>query len=207
MPSSRDVPTMRAACSQPPPRLGDLVDADAAGPELRRAARVDATKDVAVRVGIGLLACGALFLAASRLHYESPTPATGALATVLVILMCVAVPLRPYRAALRDASALRPGVVVAVPVPGRIVVRTMSGVWAWTYRRRMGMRELSRGERVWCTGRGQLAQAPTLVVASPVRGRDHVLWPTRDRNCRREPDPQTDRDDEAPVSYDDEFDS
>lgn len=198
---------MRAAGSQLPPRLGDLADADAAGKELRRAAGVDATKDIAVRVGIGLLACGVLLFAASRLLSESPTPATGALATVLVILVCVAVPIRPYRAALRDAGVLRPGVVVAVPVPGRIVVRTMSGAWAWTYRRRMSMRELSRGERVWCTGRGQLAQAPTLVVASPVRGRDHVLWPTRDRNCQREPDPQTDRDVEAPISYDDEFDS
>lgn len=205
MSSRREVPFLQAA-APPPARPGDVRDAQEAGDALRRACLVDGLREVALRLGVGALSCVLLGFAARSWWSWHPTAVSVLLASLVVGVFAVAFPLRTYRAAVQDADSLRPGRVVAAPRPGRIVVRGVSGaVWCWTYRGRFGMREVVPGERVWTTGGGRsLDRSPALVLATPFRAGEHVLWPTRARHCERVPDPQSDREAEAHLSYEDE---
>ncbi len=207
MSSRREVPFLQEA-PPPPARPGDLMTAQEAGVALRRACLLDGLAEVAARATIGALACVAVG-AAVRLSWSwQPSPVSVLLATIVVGVFAVALPVRTYRAAVRDANELRLGRVVDAPAPGKIVVRGVTGaVWCWAYRSRWGMRALVPGERVWTTGRGSMNRSPALVLATPVRGRVHVLWPTRARGCERLPDPQSDREADEPLSYEDEHQS
>ncbi len=184
---------------------GDLEDAHQAGVALRRVCRVDCVVEIVMRFAGGALAC-ILVGAAVHLWWSwLPSVVSVLLATIVVGVFAVALPLRTYRAAAQDADELRPGLVVAAPRPGQIVVRSVSGaVWCWAYRVRVGMRELTPGERAWTTGRGSMDRSPALILATPVRPGVHVLWPTRARDCERVLDPQSDRDVDEPLSYEDD---
>lgn len=207
MSSRREVPFLKAA-PPPPTRPGDLVTATEAGGALRQACLRDGVAEVALRATIGALACVAVGTAVRLSWSWQPTPVSVLLAAIVVGVFAVALPLRTYRAAAQDADELRPGRVVAAPRPGQIVVRGVTGaVWCWTYRVRVGMRAPLPGERVWTTGRGSLERSPALVLATPVRRGTHVLWPTRARGAERVSDPQSDRQADEPLSYEDEHQS